>query len=147
MKLAVVGSRQGADLEHVRQFVTSLHPRYKDTIIVSGGARGVDQTAERTWLEQGGRVLSFRPKQYGEEDFGIEVWDLGGDNPRVHELTNWRGAPADYKSACIIRDILIAETADRLVAFYKRGRSWGAGFTQGWAHDMGRPDFAYEAAA
>ena len=148
MKLAVVGSRQGADLEHVRQFVSALP---SDTVIVSGGAVGVDRTAESTWLSRGGRVLSFRPKEYRERygsdsEYGIEVWDLGGDNPCVHELTNWRGAPADYKSACIIRDILIAETADRLVAFYKRGRSWGAGFTQGWAHDMDRPDFAFEAA-
>ena len=144
MKLAIVGSRQGADLEHVRAFVAALPP---GTIVVSGGAKGVDETAEKTWLELNGRVLSFRPKEFSPEEFGIEVWALGGDNPRVYELTEWRGAPATYGDACKIRDILIAETADRLVAFYRRGRSWGAGFTQGWAHDLGRPDFAYEAAA
>lgn len=142
MKLAVVGSRQGADLAHVRAFVAALPA---DTIIVSGGAVGVDKTAEQAWLENGGRVISFRPKQLSDEEYGIEVWELGGDNPRVYE---YQGFPtgATYKDAAFLRDILIAETCDRLVAFYKRGRSWGAGFTQGWAHDRGRPDFAFEAA-
>ena len=142
MRLAVVGSRQGADLDHVRSFVSEL-PR--DTIVVSGGAVGVDTTAEQTWLSQGGKVLSFRPKQLSEEEYAIEVWELGGDSPRVY-IHEGYPTGATWKDAAFLRDILIAETCDRLVAFYKRGRSWGAGFTQGWAHDMDRPTFAFEVA-
>lgn len=145
LRLAVVGSRQGADLEHVRVFLIELYTRHPEAIIVSGGAVGVDQAAEQTWIGLGGRVLSFRPKQIHAEEYGIEVWELGGAKPRVYD---YEGYPtgATYADACMLRDILIAETCDRLVSFYKRGRSWGAGFTQGWAHDMGRPDFAFEAA-
>lgn len=146
MKLAVVGSRQGADLEHVVRFLRELSPRAHDTIIVSGGADGVDTTAEQTWLGLGGKVLSFRPKKLGDEDYGIEVWELGGPSPRAYMLDSWPTGRT-YKDACILRDILIAETCDRLVSFYRWGRSRGASFTQGYAHDLGRPDFAFEAAA
>jgi predicted Rossmann fold nucleotide-binding protein DprA/Smf involved in DNA uptake len=144
VKLAVVGSRQGADLEHVKEFLRGLYELQPNTVLVSGGANGVDQTAEQAWRESGGRVLSFRPKKLDDENYGIEVWELD-DRPRVYL---YEGYPTGrtYKDAAFLRDILIAETCDRLVAFYKRGRSWGAGFTEGWAHDMGRPTFAYEAA-
>jgi len=91
-------------------------------------------------------VLSFRPKKLDDETYTIEVWELGGPTPRCYDYLAYPTAK-DYRGACFLRDILIAETCDRLVAFYKRGRSWGAGFTQGWAHDKDRPDFAYEAAA
>jgi hypothetical protein len=150
VRLAVVGSRQGADLDHVREFVSALPA---DVLLVSGGAIGVDQTAEQTWLERGGKVVSFRPKQLtpgphqgAEAEYGIEVWELGGDRPRVYMHEGYPTG-ASYKDAAFLRDILIAETCDRLVAFYKRNRSWGANFTQGWAHDMNRPTFEFEAVA
>ena len=42
MKIAVVGSREYSDLAAVRQFVWEQE---RDTVIVSGGARGVDDVA------------------------------------------------------------------------------------------------------
>lgn len=48
-RVAIVGSRDYADLEGVRAYVRGL-PR--DTVIISGGARGVDQTA----VEEAGRL-------------------------------------------------------------------------------------------
>jgi len=156
LRLAVVGSRQGADLSHVCDFVHGLRV-FRDTlVIVSGGAAGVDQTAEQEWLKCGGRVISFRPRKLdhpsGDEEYAIEVWELGGDRPRVY-IHEGYPTGATWKDAAFLRDILIAETCDRLVAFYAptthrqgRGRSWGAGFTQGWAHDMDSPTFAFEAA-
>ena len=141
MILAVVGSREGADLDHVRAFVSALPP---STRLLSGGAKGVDHTAEQTWLSLGGRVLSFRPTKLDNEDYGIQVWELGGPNPKTYTYEAYPTA-ADYKSACGLRNILIAETCDRLVAFYKHGKSRGAAFTRGWAHDQGKPTFEYQA--
>lgn len=57
MKIAVVGSRDYPDLEEVRQFVRSkLKPG--DTL-VSGGARGVDSTAEDEAKKMGIECLIF----------------------------------------------------------------------------------------
>ena len=42
MRIAVVGSRDYADLERVARYVTALPP---GSVVVSGGARGVDRAA------------------------------------------------------------------------------------------------------
>jgi predicted Rossmann fold nucleotide-binding protein DprA/Smf involved in DNA uptake len=43
-RIAVVGSRQGADLEQVERFVRALHSRQPSSLLISGGAAGVDKT-------------------------------------------------------------------------------------------------------
>jgi len=64
IKVGIVGSRGFSDLERVKDYVKSLD---KDTIIVSGGAKGVDETAEKMGEELGMKVVSFKPdwKKYG----------------------------------------------------------------------------------
>ena len=64
VKVGIVGSRGFSDLERVKDYVKSLD---KDTIIVSGGAKGVDETAEIMGEELGMKVVSFKPdwKKYG----------------------------------------------------------------------------------
>ena len=47
MKIAIVGSRDFANLNLVKNIVKQIKEKYPDAIIVSGGARGVDQTAEQ----------------------------------------------------------------------------------------------------
>lgn len=103
----------------------------------------MDKTAEKTWLELGGRVLSYRPKQISPEEFGIEFWDLGGAQPRVFLLAN-EPSMADYASACLYRDLLIAEVCDRLAAFYAPGKSRGAAFTAEMAANFGKPVYEFE---
>lgn len=135
-KVAVVGSREGADLEAVSEWLVSfLKAKHPDTILVSGGAPGVDKHAESTWLSLGGRVISLRPREEGPEDFSIERWELGGGEPaRVYKL---EGHPTmyDYRSAALYRDTLIAEEADRVVSFERPGGSRGASFTRAWADE------------
>jgi hypothetical protein len=143
-KVAVVGSREGADLEAVTEFVRDLYAKYPDTVIVSGGAKGVDTAAEQTWLALGGRVISFRVHQFDLDHYGAEVWELGGANPRVYTLVNeptW----ADYVSALFYRDLLIAEACDRLVLFHKPGWRGGGGFTADSAKlAYGKPTYEYQ---
>jgi hypothetical protein len=134
-RVAIVGSREGADLDHVESFVRELWNRHPGTILVSGGARGVDTVAEKLWLSFGGRVESYRPVKKGES-WAVEKWELGGEQPRVYLLVNeptWE----NYKSAATYRDILIADAADRVIAFMRSGGSRGAGFTatMGEAYD------------
>ena len=64
MRIGIVGSRNFGDLEKVKEYVKSLD---KDTIIVSGGAKGVDETAEKMGEELGMKVVLFKPdwKKYG----------------------------------------------------------------------------------
>lgn len=150
MKLAVIGSRQGADLEHVISFLASLRESQPDIVLVSGGAEGVDSTAEQTWLSLGGQVISFRAKRFADEGFdevyGVERWDLGTDDPLcvdlIHEPTF-----ADYVSALKYRDMLIAQECTRLVSFQKLGGSRGSSFTAEVAEVAeGKPVFRFEPA-
>lgn len=145
MKLAVVGSREGADLNHVSEFLHQLAERSPGVVVVSGGARGVDSRAERTWRDLGGSVVSFRPKRIDggadTEVYGVERLD--GDEATVLTEPNF----ADYRSALLYRDILIAEECDRLVAFMRKGGSRGANGTACWADEaLGKPVFRFEAA-
>jgi predicted Rossmann fold nucleotide-binding protein DprA/Smf involved in DNA uptake len=142
--VAIVGSRVGADLEHVAQFVVELHARHPDTILVSGGADGTDKVAETIWLQLGGQLISLRPKQLGLETYGIERWELGGDSPKVFVLID-HPTFQTYASACIYRDMLIAEMSERTVAFFRRFKSPGAGFTLEHARECGKQVYEYEA--
>lgn len=140
--VAIVGSREGANLDHVEGFVADLWRKFPDTTLISGGAPGVDQAAEKCWLEFGGKVKSLRPVKIdtlanGDESWGIECWELGGDAPRMYRLVN-ELTFGNFQSAAIYRDILIAEAADRVVSFMRSGGSRGAGFTAEMA------EFAYE---
>lgn len=58
MKVAIVGSRDYPNLDAVKEYIDSLP---LDTIIVSGGARGVDRTAENRAKERGMKTLVFKP--------------------------------------------------------------------------------------
>lgn len=90
--VAIVGSREFPDEERVRNFVRSL-PR--ETVIVSGGANGVD-----TWAEDEARKL------------GMTVYVYPAD---------WK---AYGKRAGFIRNVYIVRAAERVVAFWD-GRSPG----------------------
>ena len=57
-KIAIVGSRDFAELDKVRDYVNSLP---LDCIIVSGGARGVDRVAEQTASVRGMQTIIFKP--------------------------------------------------------------------------------------
>ena len=129
MKRAVIGSRayNSQGLANVARHVQSLP---EDTILVSGGARGVDQVAEAAHK---GRVFSFRIYE-GENQYGVEFWDYGGKNPRMVRFDEFF---ADAKSALKYRDWLIAHECDELDAFWN-GWSKGTETTATMAKDLGK---------
>ena len=104
--MAIVGSREFGDLEQVREYVRGLP---QDTIIVSGGAGGVDITAEREAKAQGLNVEIYYPR-----------WDLHG------------------RGAGFARNRLIVAKSHRVVAFWD-GKSRGTQHTVSVAKEMGRP--------
>jgi len=91
-KIAIVGSRDFLDLNLIKEFVTTLP---KDTVIISGGARGVDSTAEVAAAENGLETKIFYPE-----------WEKYG------------------KSAGFIRNKQIVDEADEVYAFWD-GKSRG----------------------
>jgi hypothetical protein len=64
-KIGVVGSREYPRLEAVREFVSKLDPI--TNVLVTGGARGVDQTAAEEARDRNVRVVEYRPNynKYG----------------------------------------------------------------------------------
>lgn len=57
-RVAIVGSRGWTDLQQVRDRVMLLP---EGTIVISGGARGVDREAESAARERGLEVVVYRP--------------------------------------------------------------------------------------
>lgn len=105
MKIAVVGSREYPKLEEVRQFVFE-QPR--TTVIVSGGALGVDKVA----------VESAR-------DYGMPY--------EVH-LPDWN---KHGRKAGIVRNRAIVDSSVEVVAFWD-GKSKGTQFTIEYAKSQGK---------
>lgn len=144
--VAVIGSRKFPDEEKVRDYVSKLWSYWggdslelaHEFALVSGGAVGVDTWAEQEWLSKGGRVLSLRPREIGPENFRIEAWQLGGEQPNLTVLQDPHPSFADYKSALWYRDTLIAEAAEGVIAFWD-GLSNGTRWTCGYARDIGKP--------
>lgn len=106
MKIAIVGSRDFDRLNLVVDYVKSLP---KDTVIVSGGARGVDRIAAVAGLNAGLVVIEYRPD-----------WEHGG------------------MGAGFARNTLIVEQCDRVVAFWD-GKSTGTLDTINKARKAGKP--------
>lgn len=128
MKIAVFGSREGVSQETVNAY---LEPRFRpDVVLVSGGARGVDTFAEQAWIRLGGRVLSFRPVKLTDEEFGAQCWKLGPwpEGQAIIPLEHPHPTFRRYDDALDYRSMLVAEVADRGVAFLAN-RSRGTGRT------------------
>ena len=106
MKVAIVGSRGFKPLSKVRDYITELP---QDTIIVSGGAEGVDRQAVG-WA----RALGM------ETEVFLPEWNKYGNR------------------AGVIRNSIIVGDCDRLVAFWD-GESRGTLDSINKARKAGKP--------
>lgn len=115
MKYGLVGSRFRPCREDVEAFVAALP---EGSIVISGGAKGVDRWAETAARKRGLTVVSHRPK-----------FDPGMSS---HQ----------YVGELMARNTLIAQEADRIVAWPQEPVDPGRGGT--WdtirkARGLGRP--------
>ena len=134
----MVGSRKGVERNVVEAFIHSLAREQPDTIVVSGGAVGVDTFAERRWLALGGAVVSYRIHKITPESWGIEEWQIGGREVQQivkHDIPTF----ANPESALFFRSTMIVDGADRVVAFTNPRFSPGTRFTKAYAKDRGVP--------
>jgi predicted Rossmann fold nucleotide-binding protein DprA/Smf involved in DNA uptake len=113
MKIAVVGSRDYPDLGQVSDFIKKIASKYPDATIVSGGAKGVDTTAQ----------LMAEALNLSTEIF----------------LPDWEafGRSAGYK-----RNVQIVEAAEVVVAFQFNG-SRGTQHTIEIARKAGKRVYVY----
>jgi len=105
MKVAIVGSREYSNLSKVRKYIQSLPI---DTVIVTGGARGVDKCAEK--VAQG---IGLQTEIYPAD------WHRYG------------------KAVGIKRNQQIVEASDRIVGFWN-GESRGTKNTIDTAKKLGK---------
>lgn len=105
MIIAVVGSRGFSNLKAVEEYIETLP---LDTIVVSGGAKGVDKTAENAAIKRGIRTLIYNPD-----------WKKNG------------------KAAGFIRNQDIVDAADKVVVFWD-GISKGTKHTMDLATKAGK---------
>lgn len=144
-RVAVIGSREGVDLSSVEDFMRRLRESKPDTLVVSGGARGVDTTAEQVWISLGGSVVSLRPREESPGRWIVERFEFGGGAGRCVDMTQ-EGEPSfgDFASAAYYRNLLIAEKCDRCVAFIHQ-RSRGATHCEWSFREVyGKPTHLYE---
>lgn len=127
--MGVVGSRDFADLDLVRSWVSRLARKHPEAVVVSGGARGVDRTAETEARKRGLHVASFRPYSYDaisdRTEYSIETHTFG---ERAQDVVAGRriNPPffSSYRSAAFHRNGWIVDASDHVVAFWD-GRSRG----------------------
>lgn len=110
IKVAIVGSRGWTDFDAIWEYVQRL-PR--GTVVISGGARGVDEAAERYARTWGYVTVTVRP-----------AWRAR--NGHVDMRAGFR------------RNRVIVELSDRVVAFWD-GQSRGTANTVAWARKLGKP--------
>lgn len=166
MKVAFVGSREYPNLDLVRTHIRKLHEKYPEAVLVSGGCRGVDATAEDEARKVGMSYISYRPLRVAELDdgkvriprhFTIECirWNAdlslpyGGMSERTVDSARQfpdNGERKDYAKPAFWRNGLIAAEADVVMAYpcvQSNGHLGGTGDTMKKAEAYGRPVHSY----
>lgn len=135
-RVAVVGSREYADLQAVREYVKGLP---KGTVLLSGGARGVDTTAE-THSKGRLEVWSYRPTRDSRGEYVIVRYryPAGRWTPIIEHIHE---GFTSFKDAALWRNRLLVALADRVRVFWD-GASSGTGFTRKWAIEAGKLEVA-----
>ena len=152
IRVGIVGSRDWPDPARVHAFVQALALKYPDAIVISGGAKGVDWSAENAARGCGLGTIVYRPVCFEAlEEYG------GGNQWYTETLTTGEAAqgfvvdksrrinPPTYKTfaACAkARNSWIVADSEQVVAFWD-GSSRGTADTIRKAKEAGRPCWVY----
>lgn len=129
-RVAIVGSRGFKALDDVINYVKGLP---NNCTIVSGGAKGVDKTAEDTAISLGMEVKIHRPKKFGaaalmarnqdivdDSDFVVAFWD-GKSNGTIDTI---RKAYRINKEVFVFIYPWNDKAMNRVKAVQKSGKQW-----------------------
>jgi hypothetical protein len=130
-RVAIVGSREWPDLPAVRGYVLDLP---SVTVVVSGGARGVDVAAENTAAACDLMVVSYRPAKVERTWRISRTTSLGLASERVWLPDHF----PTFARAAFFRNGLIVDDCTRLVAFWD-GESRGTHNSIRLAEAAGKP--------
>lgn len=142
MKVAIVGSRNYPNLQEVERFIHSLARKYPEAMIISGGAPGVDITAEEVAYQLLMPVRSYRPKK-SQRHYIILIKETGRFTISVRDDEAGRQMTfQSFKMAAYYRNGLIVSDADQVVAFqHQDSRGTGDAITK--ARAIGVPVTVY----
>lgn len=123
--VGIVGSRDFPSLDAVERWISALATKHPGAVIVSGGARGVDRTAERMASSRGLEVVSFRPYRFmsiaDREEWSFETFTEGARAQALVVERKLRINPptfTSFRDCAFHRNGLIVELADHVVAFW-----------------------------
>lgn len=129
--------------------MTKLAAKYPEAVIVSGGARGVDQMAEKVARWSGLDWISYRPYEFenmeGKPEFSITTFTNGERAQAIVVEKKRRISPptfSTYGSAAMFRNTWIVQDAEVVVAFH-HGRSPGTARSIRVGREFGRQVFVY----
>lgn len=112
MKLAIVGSTRLDGHPVAMALILAAFDRYRPTVLVSGGAPGIDTMAEQEALTRGVATEIYRPT--------VPAW----------------AAPGGFRD----RNLQIATACDALVRIVaSTSRTYGSGWTRDQARAQGKP--------
>lgn len=119
LRIGIVGSRDFGDLSRVSNFVQLMYENYGDRlIIISGGAQGVDITAEKKADQLGVKKKIFLPRP--DKPFHIAAMER---NTEIVNYSEWVYAfwSLSPKSTGTIDSMRKALLAGKLVGIYTPG--------------------------
>ena len=138
-RIAVVGARAHPDLGEVRAFI--LEEVAPDATIISGGATGVDQTAEETAILERLRVVSYRVEGLQGDRLTMTEWVWTPGRGKWRIARTWQlPAGTSLRDALIFRNTFVAIACTRMEAF-TRGSKGGTFDAVRQAQRFDRPVF------
>jgi hypothetical protein len=155
--VAVVGSRDFPNIPLVEWFVRRLADKHPGTVVMSGGARGVDKAAEATARACGLAVVSYRP--FGPTEYeGEWVWTFPRERLYgIHEYIfdpidgekkgedRWEyGVYRSYRDAAYARNTHVAQMCHRMVGFIAVPWTGGTRHALSEARRFGRERTVYD---
>lgn len=135
-RVAIIGSRDYPDLRYVAETVLALP---KGTLVISGGARGVDRQAEVAADRAGLDVVSI--PVIGSA--GRWSWTITCNSNRAREWVNenfaaYRDEFQTFRDAAFHRNKQVVQYTDRVIAFHWNNSNGTANAIQ-HARDLGIP--------
>lgn len=128
--LAIVGSR-GVSLYQSESIIKQAILEHQPSIVISGGADGVDRAAVKLAEDLGYATLEYLPT--------MNTWDAPDDAHQTEEIVTERGMKVRVPGGFKQRNAKIAASCDCLVRISSvTTKTYGSGWTADYAEQLGK---------